>query len=158
MIGGFALSKDVDLEARGISVLACSGKPNIPRIAVVFRKLQIPTYVIWDNDRSRGGPEAVVNRRLLSLLGAQLEDFPVRIADGYAVFEENSGSSLQQELGQGTYGSIEKSLAVEFDDARVEFLRANPRFYDLLFRKARGQSKESALMSTVLEKILALPK
>jgi len=156
LTAGFAESKGVSLDARGISVLACSGKQNIPRIAVVFRKLKIPIYVIWDNDRSKGGPEAFANRRLLRLVEAEEEDFPMRVAECYAVFEENAGASLKQEFGQAMYDAIERALAHEFDDARTDFLRANPSFYDLLFRKARDESRESHILSTILDRILAL--
>ena len=43
-----AESQGQDLDGAGIAVIPCIGKNNLDKPLIIFRKLNIPTYVIWD--------------------------------------------------------------------------------------------------------------
>jgi len=47
---GTAMNAGVDLEGKGISVVGVGGKSNLDRIAIIFRELGVPTYLVWDSD------------------------------------------------------------------------------------------------------------
>ncbi len=89
---GAGLANGCDLEAQGVSVIACGGKSNVCTTAAIFISFGIPIYCVWDSDEHEGEAAGACeqckrpfdrkgnpleNRRILRLLGVQEEDWPV---------------------------------------------------------------------------------
>ena len=97
-----------DLEAMGVCVIPCMGKNNMDRPALVFGGLDIPTYVVWDNDRGGKNAKAEENRHLLRVVRGPEEDWPSGVWRSYACFEGNLESTLSRELTQELFEGLLK--------------------------------------------------
>ena len=93
----------IDLEGEGFAVISCGGKPSISRPALVFSKLGIPTYLIWDSDKDGGNPDPKLNHELLKLMGCAIEDWPKTINQRFSCFEQRLASTMKQEVGETFY-------------------------------------------------------
>lgn len=139
-----------DLEASGISVIPCMGKNNLDRPALIFRKLQIPTYVVWDSDKGNRDQKPELNRRLLRLHGVPEEDWPAMVTDQFACFEKDLSSTLKEELGGTVYES-------EMSQAQVELGIPDQRHAEMnvgVMRKVMEGSREKGISSPTLTKIV----
>lgn len=154
---------DVDLAKLDVAVLAVNGKASLDRPLVIFRKLGISTFVLFDADNSRKGKDdekAIVkqNRALLALLGVERESWPdTRVNEQYAVFANTFRNTVQMEFGEEafrkTYHEVRASLGY-YDDAAqkvpaviVETLRIlnlnglKSETLDLIVDRIRGLSR-----------------
>jgi len=104
----------INLESAGVSVIPCFGKGNLDKVAIIFKQLEIPIYVIWDNDR--GKPEKIKeNKILLKLLEQAEEDYPSHVKDNHAVIEGNLETMLKNEIGDAFYDAMLNNCVIEYD-------------------------------------------
>lgn len=129
-----AEAEECDLEALGVCVVPCNGKPNMDRPAVVFQALGIATYLVWDNDRGKGNTAAEANRILLELVGGRIEDWPVGVWDTHACLEGNLERALRREIGE--------DLFLELVDECCSLFEMN----------RREAQKNAVVLKTVIEK------
>ncbi len=151
LLQGYATARGVSLEDLGISVIACGGKENIARPAVVFLHLGIPVFLVWDNDRGRDRPEK--NHRLLLVLGEEPDDFPSGVFDKHAVFDTEAEEVVNDSLGAGAYPRLLSQVATEFDNAPVSTLKFNPQYMDAVFRRAAEEGLSCLMLDQILERI-----
>ena len=97
---GVAVAMGHNFDSDGISVIPCMGKNNLDRPLVIFRRLGIPVYVIWDGDHGRKDARAEDNHRLLRLLGQSEEDWPCGVKDRHACFKIELETTLAEEIGK----------------------------------------------------------
>ena len=102
-----------DLESNDVSVIPCLAKGNLDKVAVIFKQLKIPTYVIWDNDRDKPANKRI-NKTLLKSLGCDEEDYPTHIKDDHAVIEGDLEIMLEMEIGD-SYDKLLCKYAWEYD-------------------------------------------
>jgi hypothetical protein len=99
-----AAVQGLDLDQRGIALLPVGGKRNLDRALVLFRQLEIPTYIVFDgdqNNRRNRDTNAKTNQALLRLLG-QPQEFPeTQARSKFACFENNLINTLRAEFGSG---------------------------------------------------------
>jgi putative ATP-dependent endonuclease of the OLD family len=111
---GAAKALKINLEGEGISVIPCFGKGNLDHIAIIFKQLKIPTYVIWDNDR--GNDSAISkNKLLLKLFDEEESDFPSHVKSDHACIEGNLETMLKDEMGGDMYEDMLKINMTEYD-------------------------------------------
>ena len=104
----------INLESEGISVIPCSGKGNLDKVAIIFKQLGISTYVIWDNDK--GKPEEIKrNKTLLKLFGEAESDYPSHVKDDHAVIEGTLETMLKDEMGEEMYDITLCNCMIEYD-------------------------------------------
>jgi putative ATP-dependent endonuclease of the OLD family len=119
--GAFAVHKR-NPETEGIAIIDVGGKTNIDKPWVVFRRLGIPTYVVFDNDagKKEGNRKPNYNRFLQKLSGASTcEDFPEGISSGYAALKGDLERCLRDALGdkwERIYAEICDEFGVERGD------------------------------------------
>jgi putative ATP-dependent endonuclease of OLD family len=99
--------QDRNPEAEGVAVIQVDGKTKIDKPWVIFRKLGIPTYVVFDNDVGKNlrGPDLEDRKnynKLLQRLGgrADAEDFPVGVYSTYCALNGNLETRVKRSLGQ----------------------------------------------------------
>jgi putative ATP-dependent endonuclease of OLD family len=156
-IQGTAKSRDLSLDALGISVIPCGGKNNLDRPALIFKALGIPTYIVWDSDRGdQNGVET--NKRLLRLLGEREQDYPSAIKDKFACFESKLEQTLKQELGEQLFERITREVQGECGAASPNDCLKRPLLFSELIRRARMAQASSKSLSDILDKILVLQK
>jgi len=145
-----------DLESEGVSVIPCMGKNNLDRPAVIFQKLGIATYVIWDNDQDAGEPKPQGNRYLLRLLGHPEEDWPTQVSGSFACFRNKLHTTLSQEIGSELFSRLMQEAQDDFGISRKEQALKNPAIIARVIKQAKAEDKSSGTIERIVERILAL--
>jgi predicted ATPase len=156
---GCAELTGVDLEAKGIAVVACSGKTNIDRPFLVFSALGIPTYVVFDSDSDNlpeGHPET--NRALQRLLGCEvIEDFPsTRVLERFAVVDPNLTELLKARCGVELHASLADEFCAEHGYRRHEDCWKSPRFVAELLRRAEATNAQCDELYSIVRLLVGL--
>lgn len=154
---GTAASMDLDLESEGISIIPVMGKNNLDRPAVIFEKLGVPTYLVWDNDRGKDADPSA-NRCLLSLLGQSVEDWPARVDDRFACFEGNLQATMERELGDDFFRRLLHDAQWELGINRKEQAQKNPTVIKQIIDSARAQGKSSTTIERIIDRIRDLSR
>ena len=144
-----------DLEAEGVAVLPCIGKPNLDRPAVIFSSLGIPTYVVWDADKGKKEPKPDTNKALCRIIGIQPVEFPEGSSPRHAVFAVDLESALRDELGSERVASITHDLAVELGISGGSTLK-NPHAMRELVHRAYSDGATSPTLEAIVQGVLAL--
>lgn len=153
---GAANSMGHYLEAEGFSVIPCMGKNNLDRPAVIFRKLSIPTYVIWDGDEGGKDAEPKDNRHLLRLLGQPEADWPAMVGDRFACFKKDLETTLREEIAGEVFDRILQSIQNELGISTKDQALKNPVVIQKVVGAARAEGRFSATIESIVRKILAL--
>ncbi|MBX0329915.1 ATP-dependent endonuclease [Oscillochloris sp. ZM17-4] len=103
LLQGVAQLMDISLEAYGIAVVAVDGKGSLAKPLIIFSHLQIPTFVVWDNDsnqtkESDRATSSKLNRELLSLCNCYPEDWPTGVHETCAVFNPKLEEVIHQDV------------------------------------------------------------
>ena len=110
----YAKGCGLDLDAACVTVVNASGKNNLDLLYQIFEGFEIPTFVIFDNDRNAPASEtqknATLNRTLLRMLDEPEEDMPDgRVRPRYAVSDKDFEGSIRRDLEvleAGLYDSL----------------------------------------------------
>jgi predicted ATP-dependent endonuclease of OLD family len=155
-IMGVATSMKQDFDSDGISVIPCMGKNNLDRPLVIFRRLGIPVYVIWDGDQGRTGAKAEDNRRLLRLLGESEEDWPCGAKNRHACFKTNTETTLAEELGEDLFNRLPLEAQGQLDIAKKEAALKNPAVLRRIVVGAFAEGRTSGTLQGIVERVVAL--
>lgn len=131
-------------DGRGIAIVPAVGKNNIDRPVVVFTGLGIPTYHVFDGDRSYEGKKEEggairSNSILLKLAGADVEKFPATQShQNWAVFSGDIETELKS-IGEEVFNTLRDRVSVELGYDRPTTVLKNPhaatRFMELLYEE-----------------------
>ena len=144
-----------DLESIGIAVIPCFGKPNLDRPAIIFRRLHIPVYIIWDGDSGRD-PDPKLNRRLLKLMRATEVDWPNAVTETFSCFAKDLDTTIRAEIGSEFYS---ESFARQLEKLEISRGRAadkNAIVLREIIKDAYGAGKRCATIEAIVDKILRL--
>jgi ABC-type dipeptide/oligopeptide/nickel transport system ATPase component len=153
---GAAQSMGHNFDSEGISVIPCMGKNNLDRPWIIFRRLGIPVYVIWDSDYDRKGANAEDNRRLLRLLDQSEDDWPCGVTEEYACFKVDLETTLQEEIGKELFDQLLSDAQQHFNIPKKQDAWKNPVVLQRIVEKASSVGKRSATLERIVQKILAL--
>jgi len=153
---GIAISMGHNLDSDGISVIPCMGKNNLDRPLVIFRRLGIPVYVIWDGDSGEREAKPEDNHRLLRLFGQSDEDWPCGVNDHYACFKVKLESTLAEEIGKELFDRLLVDTQAELGIPRKKDALKNPVVLQRIVEKASAGGKTSATLKGIVEKIIAM--
>ena len=92
-----AEATDVRLDALGVSIVPCESKSAMPLPIVVFRKLGIPVYAVWDADGDEGRQKAE-SERIAAALGHSGSDWRGRICGQFACLERDIEGAIRSDL------------------------------------------------------------
>ena len=154
-ITGAARAMDIDLDAEGIAVIPCNGKANLDRPLVIFRRLGIPTYVVWDSDQGEPNSKPETNRLLLRLLKMDEADWPHHVNDTSACFVATIEKTLKEEIGPETYERYEAE-AREFYDLPNSQQRKNALAFQRIVEASFRDGPGSPTLKAIVEKITQL--
>lgn len=150
-------------DARGIVVVPCDGKSKVDRPTVIFRGFGIPTYCVFDGDKShQGNPHkeaqtVKLNRLLLTLNDAPAVDFPETQAHAHwATFEENLEATVRDAVGDEYYEGLREEVAVAFGYAKPSDAAKNPEVAAKIVHRLYGEGKGVPALEQVVERISAL--
>jgi putative ATP-dependent endonuclease of the OLD family len=153
---GVAVSMGHNFDSDGISVIPCMGKNNLDRPFVIFRRLGIPTYVIWDGDHGETDAKAEDNRKLLRLVGQSEEDWPCSVKDRHACFKTDIETTLAEEIGKDLFDRLLSEVQGQLGIPKKKHALKNPVVLQRVVEKAAAESKTSTTLQGIVEKIVAL--
>lgn len=154
-ITGAARAMDIDLDAEGIAVIPCNGKANLDRPLVIFRRLGIPTYVVWDGDQGEPNSKPETNRLLLRLLKMDEADWPHHVNDKSACFKATIEEALKEEIGSEAYERYEAE-AREFYGLPSSQLRKNALALQRIVESSFKDGPGSPTLRAIVENITQL--
>ena len=144
-----------DLATLGVSVIPCRGKSSLDRPALVFRKLGIPTYLVWDGDYERKDARPHENRRLLRLLGKTEEDWPAGQDASCTIFKRNLERTLREELGPADYDRWVNEALADTGLTKDQGLK-NPTVFEKVLVSASKAGKKSATLNGIVLNAVAM--
>ena len=153
---GVAVSMGPNFDSDGISVIPCMGKNNLDRPLVIFRRLGIPVYVIWDGDNGETDAKPEDNHRLLRLVGQSDEDWPCGVKDRHACFKVKLETTLEEEIGKDLFDRLLADTQGELGIPKKKDALKNPVVLQRIVEKAAADRKTSATLKGIVEKIIAL--
>ncbi len=153
---GTALSKGHDFESMGICVIPCLGKNNIDRPAIIFQKLGVPVYAVWDSDKGGDRAKPEDNHELLRIFGKDIEDWPTFVDKECACFEIKLEKTLAAELGNGCYEALLQEEQEKFGIPKKEHAQKNPVVVSNILTAARAKGKTSGTLEAIVDNVLAL--
>jgi len=153
---GVAVAMGHNFDSDGISVIPCMGKNNLDRPLVIFRRLGIPVYVIWDGDHGKTDANAEDNRRLLRLVGQSEEDWPCGVKDRHACFKTELETTLAEEIGKNLFDRLLSEAQGQLGIPKKKDALKNPVVLQRIVEKASAESNTSATLKGIVEKIVAL--
>ena len=168
---GIARAMDHEFEGNGISVIPCGGKTNIDRPYIIFSQLGIPVYIIWDGDYGKGEtkgvceicekpldkkPNPLENRRLLSLVGYEEEDWPEYIEEKFACFKYDLETTIKNEIGKKFFEEKLDECQSKFCISKRKHAIKNPNVIKEIINKAQEQGKYSNSLNNIIDNILNL--
>ena len=155
---GTAEAMGVELESMGVSVIPCDGKSSMYMPAVIFRELEIPTYLIWDNDKNgKGSATAKMrNRTLLKLLKESEEDFPSSIKPNYACLDCNLEKIIEDKIGAGDYENMVEKYVNKYGLQNKKQKQKSPAVVSAILEELYSKGKIPEILVEIVQKIKML--
>jgi predicted ATP-dependent endonuclease of OLD family len=158
ILGVAKATKDIEMESEGFSVIPCGGKTNLDRPATIFKQLGIPVYIIWDSDKGDSEADPKENHKLLRLMNQPEDDWPSKIEEGFACFENNLETTLASEIGAEYFEERLTECRSGFCIPKKKHAMKNPTVIATIIQKAQEEGRTSITLKSILEKIMALKK
>jgi hypothetical protein len=145
-----------DLESVGIAIIPCGGKTCLDRPFVIFRRLGLPVYLLWDGDKGAKDAQAIDNHRLLRLIGAQVTDWPNSIEDGYSCFERDLETTMQAEIGDEDYEALLTKHQAAMGIRKRKHAQKNPSLVSAVLRDVHALGKSLPSLEAIAKKVWTL--
>jgi len=143
-------SKGRNIHAESIAIVSVDGKTKMDKPAFIFRKLGIPTHIVFDNDAGKPAGERKPNQLLQRICGVENPiEFPVGANSDYTAVQGDLESYLQARLG-AKYNELFEQVVFEFGLNYAE-IKKTPAALATLFRKAQ----EAGISFPLFDEILA---
>ena len=169
---GIAKAKGLELEGKGFSVIPCAGKTNINRPYLIFHKLGIPVYIIWDGDYDGKGETKGIcekcgkhldskqdpkeNHRLLALMSKGEEDWPEYVEENFACFKTNLETTLMAEIGIEVFNKYLSEYQLMWGITKRKHAIKNPNIISEIIKKSKDKGIEIETLNKIIDKVLAL--
>jgi hypothetical protein len=144
-------------EELGVVVVPVGGKSKIDRAVIAFRGFGIPTYFLFDGDKSGGkASEAKTNKLLLNLGGGAESDFPpTTISDHFAAFEQDIESCLKDAVDDG-FVALRDACAAEAGHDKPSTALKNPEVMQLFMSRCLEQRKDLRVLRDIVQRVTAI--
>lgn len=116
ILTAYAEYKRVSLDSQGVAIIPAEGKTNIPNLLVLYTKLGIRTFALFDGDASDdGAAHTDTNKALLSLLEQEPKDRPeTQIFETGAVWKDTFCEVIKSEFGADAWNEAYGKACTEF--------------------------------------------
>ncbi|MDX6748465.1 AAA family ATPase [Geminicoccaceae bacterium 1502E] len=150
-----------NLSARDICILPANGKNNLDKLLVIFRGLNIFTYVVWDGDANLASKNNAQtdnarkwNKGLLQLNNAREEDWPNRVESTFAVFEETFSRTVEKEIGATLYRELIEKIKRSYGYQKDREVTKNPLLLAELLQEAATKGKRSLSAEKIVKLVV----
>ena len=151
--------QDIDFDSLGIAIIPCNGKESLDRPALIFKGLNIPTYLIWDCDKkNKGGTQdpTITNRRLLRISGANGQNEFLQATENlYSCHEHDLETTLKNELGGDFYENKLQEIGRKFEMSSNDASK-KPMAITTLLQEAKTKGKTSKTLDAIVDRIVNL--
>lgn len=137
------------LDALGVSVISCGSKLAIPLPLVMFRRLGMPVYAVWDADKNTGSQKKD-SERIVSALGYGGADWRGMTTGSFACLPGNLEDVIRSDLN--------KALGADVDEDPYESMLNRRRKKYGLGRLASKLIKTHLVMEEVEERGIHLER
>jgi putative ATP-dependent endonuclease of OLD family len=121
LLSAYYRTKGRDPISGGIFIVGTDGKKKMDKPATIFRKLGIPVFVVFDNDRTdekEKQSEASYNRLIQNIFGcdeANVLDWPDLVSDYFAAYDGNLERHVKQVVGESLYREVGEEFANHYE-------------------------------------------
>ena len=154
-IVGVAAALGRDLESMGISVIPCMSKGNLHKAGAIFRKLEIPVYIIWDSGCRQNEPREN-NHRLLRFFEQPIEDYPEKVTEHFACFKDDLHETLSTEIGKDLFHSTLQAIRRRLCLDKEKYAVKNHKIIEEIIVEARNRGKTSKTLERIISNVVAL--
>jgi energy-coupling factor transporter ATP-binding protein EcfA2 len=146
----------IDLEGKGIVILACGGKSNMPLPICILDLLGIRYYAVFDSDRD---PQQ--NRALLKALGiadkkiSQTGTLATGVFERYAVLNPKIETVVRDAVGAKAFEEVSALVAEEFGRTSEQVLK-NPITAERVLTLLRDRKLACPTLHDIAAKIAGL--
>lgn len=137
------------LDSLGVSVISCGSKMAIPLPLVMFRRLGIPAYAIWDADKNVGNQKRE-SKRIVSALGYRGTDWRGKTTATFACLPRDLEDAIRSDLA--------RALGSDADEDPYEAILNTRRVKYNLGQFPSKQIKTHLVMEEVKEKGIHLER
>lgn len=155
----WAMQKSMDQkwDELGIVVVPVIGKNNIDRAVVAFQGFGIPTYFMFDGDKTKNRG-AATNRALLQLGAVEEVNFPATgVHPGCAIFEDDIETYLQGVAGDRYLPLRDQCSACYGYDQPSKALK-NSEVMAMFLQKTHAEGIEFPILQQIVEAISSIAK
>ena len=144
---------NIDLEAMGIGIIPTGGKGNIVIPAVIFEKLGIPTYLLWDCDEKTDNVDLFAfvshqptnqNRTQSKRLSADM------IQPHFATFYKNREYTMEREIGKTLFDTLVNQCNIEVGDKELKKPIVVQRLTRLIYENGKSLSSIDQIIKHVV--------
>lgn len=146
--------------AESIAIISVEGKSKMSKPARIFKRLGIPTYIVFDNDQNQirdldRKKEQGINIQLQQECGVKNPiGYPAGAADMFAAIKDNLDMCLRKSLGR-MYEKTFNQVGREFKLNRKD-IKKNPAAIEEVFRLARERGHPLPVFDSIIAKVDAL--
>lgn len=142
-----------DWLSKGITIIPGMGKTKIDKPIVVFKGFNIPTFFIFDGDKTKNEQrDKECNKALLRLAGESPVDYPsTTIKSNWACFEDKMESELKKVLNN-EYDTFVNLAAQETTENPLKNIDGAAKFIEIVYSK----SKKLPFLESIVENITRL--
>lgn len=156
---GVSRAMDYDLQQKGISVISCDGKDNLPKIIGIFKTVRVPFYAIWDNDFNENEMRKTLklNEKLLQLCGESndlTDPYEERVESLFACFNRKLHETLSADLGADVYNQCLDNSCNSFC-LQEDKGKTNPEVIEELCSLAKQKNRLPKTLIDIVQHIAA---
>lgn len=140
-------------EGLGISIIPCGGKDSLDRPIMVFRKLKIPLYVVWDEDYEK--QSSTRNREILAVLGQNLVERPAEVSSAYACLRNKLEKVIKDALGC-KFQEYSRRCADDLGMKNRKKLIKTPHTVSYLIKAAMGDDIRFQTLEQIVQNVIKL--
>lgn len=143
--------KNINLEAKDVSVIHVDSKSSMIVPSLVFSSLGIPTYLVWDMDANiEDETNKKDNKQLFNFLDYELTPDKDLIENRFAVFYNNREFTMEEEVGGDLFNSIKKECKRELGIDKLKKITVLKKFIQLAYKN----NKPLISIEQIVENIL----
>lgn len=149
----------VNFEAAGIAIVSAEGKGNLDRPFLIFRELDIPTFVLWDCDQhlpaNKRTPRIDLALVKLAQPTDEIDATPTtdHIGDCYAHFANSLEHKLKEDLTADVHAACLAAACEEYGVHPNDDTQKIPDIVYQMLNRAREQGHESVMLKNLVRAI-----
>ena len=151
-----------NFDKSGIVIIPVFGKRNLDRPALIFKELDIPTYVIFDTDSDKKGNDLESHKKcnvaLRKIMGDSDIQDPIKqkIKTNWASLNPNLTSIVKNSIEEDYYNQQMNVLKELYQFANIKNCRKNYKVMETFIRKCYEDGKSIPILESIIQHIYDL--